>query len=139
MSDFDNRAKTWDTAEKLSRAATIAACLKNHVDLSDVNTALEYGCGTGLLSFELSEDLPEVVLADSSPGMLEVARTKIAQTRTDHFRTELLDLTTNEAPTRSYDLIYTMMTLHHIPDTRNILSTFHEMLSSNGILVIVDL
>lgn len=139
MSDFDNRAKTWDTQQKLDRAKSIAACMRDNLDFSDVQIALEYGCGTGLLSFELSDDLPRVVLADSSPGMLEVANTKIAETGAAHFRTELLDLTTTSPSEQSYDLIYTLLTLHHIPDTQPILRTFHEMLNSGGTLVIVDL
>lgn len=62
MSDFDNRAKTWektwDTQQKLDRVKSIAACMRDNLDFSDVQIALEYGCGTGLLSFELSDDLP---------------------------------------------------------------------------------
>lgn len=41
-------------------------------------TALEYGCGTGLLSFNLQPFLGKIVLADTSEEMLEVLKEKIA-------------------------------------------------------------
>jgi ubiquinone/menaquinone biosynthesis C-methylase UbiE len=71
--------------------------------------ALEYGAGTGLLSFLLRDRLGEITLADVSEGMLD------------------------------FDVVYSLMTLHHIGDTDAILRAFHRVLAHPGLLCIADL
>jgi len=137
--DFDARARTWDTDDKRYRAARVADRLRAAVDLGNVGRALEYGCGTGLLSFELRDELAEVVLADTSEGMLEVAREKIAASGARHFSAERLDLSAGEKPAARFDLVFTLLTLHHIADTAGVLNAFHDCLNPGGHLVIVDL
>jgi ubiquinone/menaquinone biosynthesis C-methylase UbiE len=57
---FDNKAQTWDADPiKQERALAVAAALCQRVPLSTAWQALEYGCGTGLLSFALQADLGE--------------------------------------------------------------------------------
>ena len=50
-----------------------------------------------------------------------------------------LDLGADALPEERFDLVYTLMTLHHIPDTAKILGCFHSMLNPGGILCIADL
>ena len=38
-----------------------------------------------------------------------------------------------------FDLVYTLMTLHHIPDTAKILGSFQALLQPGGVLCIADL
>lgn len=137
--DFDARARTWDSDDKRYRASRVAQSLRDLVDLGAVGTALEYGCGTGLLSFELRDELAQVLLADTSEGMLAVAREKIATSGATHFSAKRLDLAAGESPASRFDLVFTLLTLHHIPDTGSILRAFHGCLNPGGHLVIVDL
>ena len=138
--DFDTRAKQWDSDPiKWERAAAVAAAIRNRVQLSPDLNAMEYGCGTGLLSFALHQELGAITLADSSMGMLAVLQKKIAASGVDHLRPLHLDLTTDPLPTERYDLIYTLMTLHHVSDVERILRDFHALLRPNGTLCIADL
>ncbi len=138
--DFDAKAQEWDNDPvKLERAAAVAAAIRNRVRLSPDLSALEYGCGTGLLSFALSRELGSITLADSSAGMLAVLREKIAASGADHLRPMRLDLTVDPLPAERYDLIYTLMTLHHVSDVDRILRDFHALLRPDGALCIADL
>lgn len=138
--DFDAKAQEWDNDPvKLERAATVAAAIRNRVRLSPDLSALEYGCGTGLLSFALYRELGSITLADSSAGMLAVLREKIAASGADHLRPMRLDLTVDPLPAERYDLIYTLMTLHHVSDVDRILRDFHALLRPDGALCIADL
>ncbi|MDG4563291.1 MAG: class I SAM-dependent methyltransferase [Candidatus Competibacter sp.] len=138
--DFDAKAQEWDNDPvKLERAAAVAAAIRNQVRLSPDLSALEYGCGTGLLSFALSRELGSITLADSSAGMLAVLREKIAASGADHLRPMRLDLTVDPLPAERYDLIYTLMTLHHVSDVDRILRDFHALLRPDGALCIADL
>ena len=50
-----------------------------------------------------------------------------------------LDLLVDPPPAQRFDLIYTAMTLHHVPDTDHILRVFHDLLKPGGTLCIADL
>ena len=139
MSKFDEEAKDWDTPESQERAANIAEAIRSHVPLTSKMSAFDYGCGTGQLSFELRDELGPITLADTSEGMLEVLRGKIKEASADEMKPVKLDLSTEPLPDERFDLIYTMMALHHIPDTEHILSQFYVLLNSGGYLCVADL
>ena len=69
--DFDARAATWDDdPTKVERAQAVADEIVARVPLTRAMRALEYGCGTGLLSFILRARLGDITLADVSDGGL---------------------------------------------------------------------
>lgn len=140
MINFNERAKDWDSdPAKVERARLVAGAMRSQVTLTPQMSALEYGCGTGLLSFALQDSLGKVCLADSSPGMLAVLAQKISLSGLDNMTARLLDLATDPLPQERYDLIYSLMTLHHVPDTDAILQRFHALLKQNGVVCIADL
>lgn len=139
MSRFDEEAKTWDTPESQERAEQIASSIRTQLSLSKDMAAFEYGCGTGQLSFELRDQLGSITLADSSTGMLNVLNDKIKKNSADNMNSVQLDLTNDPLPDQNFDLIYTAMTLHHIPDIDDILRKFHQLLKPGGTLCIADL
>ena len=78
MSEFDEKAATWDDDPNRAKMAKfIAGRLASAVDLAGIKTAMEYGSGTGLMSFVLKEDIREIILMDDSVKMTKVARQKI--------------------------------------------------------------
>ena len=138
--DFDVRAATWDEdPAKRERASAVAAGIRGRVNLSAEMSAMEYGAGTGLLSFELAGELGPITLTDSSSGMLDVARAKVAATRASQMRVQPLDLTRDPLPTERYNIIYSMMTLHHVPGTADLLRKLFVLLQPGGHLCIADL
>jgi ubiquinone/menaquinone biosynthesis C-methylase UbiE len=137
--DFDEKAKDWDTPESRDRAMHIADAIRSQVPLSPEMSAFEYGCGTGQLSFELRDKIGPITLADNSKGMLEVLRDKIKAKSAKDMKPVKLNLPTDPVPDEQFDLVYTMMTLHHIPDTRQIFSQFYDLLHSGGYLCVADL
>ncbi len=140
MTDFDQKARDWDAdPAKAERAGAVAGAIRKLVPMQPWFSALEYGCGTGLLSFALQPYVAKITLADSSPGMLDVLRGKIAASGIRNMTPVRLDLCADPLPAERYDLIYTLMTLHHIPDTERILKDFHALLAQDGYLSIADL
>jgi SAM-dependent methyltransferase len=137
---FDERAATWDAdPTKVSRANAIAAAIARDVPLSRAMRALEYGCGTGLVTFALRERVGDVTLADLSDGMLDVVRQKIVATGDVGLHAAKLDLLADPLPEHRFDVVYSAMTLHHVPDTDAILRRFHAVLARPGWLAIADL
>src|ERR1044072_5126290 len=140
MTTFDERAKDWDSdPKKVERARAVAEAIRRAIPLSNELKALEYGCGTGLLSFALQSDLGEITLADTSQGMLDVLREKIADAGVTNMHPVRLDLASDPLPAERYDLTYSLMTLHHIHDANHMLVKFHGLLKPNGYLLVADL
>ena len=138
--DFDERSKTWDDDPmKTTRAQAVADGILARVPSSVAKRGLEYGCGTGLLSFALRLHLQHIFLADSSPGMLAVLQKKIAAAGVVNMHPMMLDLMTDPLPKERFDIVYSLMTFHHIPDTDRILTDFFTLLVSPGYLCIADL
>ncbi|WP_243320247.1 class I SAM-dependent methyltransferase [Geothrix sp. SG200] len=139
MSDFDVKAATWDQDPiKVERATTVGRAIAGSVAVEG-RTILEYGCGTGLLGFVLQPLAGHVTLADTSAGMLEVLRGKVAATGAANMTPLRLDLLADPLPAGRFDLVCSLMTLHHIPDTPGILEKFHQVLAPGGWVALSDL
>jgi len=140
MTDFDARAATWDAdPQKVARARLVAQAIAARVPDLSSRRVLEYGCGTGLLGFALRPAVASVTLADSSPGMLEEVRRKIAASGFGEMTPLRLDLATDPPPPERFGLVCSLMTLHHVPDTRGLLLGFRELLEPDGALCLADL
>ena len=136
---FDEVAHTWDSPDKLQRAQDVAAAIAAAIPLSPAMTAMDYGCGTGLVAWELAPRLAHITLTDTSAGMREVVAQRLAERPDiDRFTLSDVDLAVQPAP-GSYDLVYSSLVLHHIPDTAGILRAFHEALHPGGWVAVVDL
>jgi 2-polyprenyl-3-methyl-5-hydroxy-6-metoxy-1,4-benzoquinol methylase len=140
MDDFADRAQGWDAdTRKSGRAAAVADAIRTEVAIPRGARGLEFGAGTGLLSVELRDDLGSAVLVDRSAAMLEVASGTITALGLSHLRTMQMDLADDPLPAERFDLIYSLMALHHVPDTDGILRRFHALLDPGGHLCLADL
>ena len=140
MTNFDERARDWDSdPDKVERARQVADAIRRVIPLSNEMKALEYGCGTGLLSFALQSELGQIALADASQRMLDVLSEKIASAGVTNMHPMRLDLASDPLPRERYDLTYSLMVLHHIHDVNQILFKFYDLLIPNGYLLIADL
>lgn len=140
MTNFDERAKDWDSdPDKVERARAVAEAIRTTMPLTKDMKVLEYGCGTGLVSFALQSDLGQITLADTSQGMLDVLTQKIANAQVTNMHPVMLDLASDPLPEERYDVTYSLLTLHHIQDVDMILGKFHDVLVPEGYLLIADL
>lgn len=142
MKHFDKQAKEWDNdPKKTERAITIAKEMTDFIQPKKSMNAFEFGCGTGLLSYQLKDFFKTITLADTSEGMIKVLQEKISNENIKNFKQILVDLLEDDAVINenSSDVIYTLMTLHHILDIDKILRIFNAMLKTGGYLCIADL
>jgi len=78
MSEFDKKAGEWDKNQMhLERTKAVARKLFEMVTITPNMKALEFGAGTGLLSFYLKDRFSEITLMDSSLEMLKMAEQKM--------------------------------------------------------------
>jgi SAM-dependent methyltransferase len=101
--------------------------------------AIEVGAGTGLLGLALAGDVGELVLADPSTGMLEVAREKLATRGDGRVSAIHLDLLGDPPPQPAFDLAVSLLVLHHLSDTGADMRAVHALLKPGGWLALADL
>lgn len=137
---FDDEARNWDNdAAKVERARLLANEIRNFIKPDGSTNAFELGCGTGLLSFFLKDDFKSITMADTSPGMLEVLKKKIEEHHITNMHPVLVDVLKSKLDVEPVQVIYTLMTLHHIKDISPLLKTLHNMLLKEGYVCIGDL
>ncbi len=137
---FDQKAQEWDAhPAKREMAQLFAAEIKKNVALTATMELLEFGCGTGLVSMELHRQVASIIMLDTSPGMIEVLREKIACHAIGNLQPRLGDLVAIDPSKESFDLIYSNMALHHVVNTEQTLAELAQLLKPCGVLCIGDL
>lgn len=134
---FDSIAEDW---EKLKREIIGSADLNQLIlkNISDSNTIVDLGCGTGDLLDFLKEKANRLIGVEKSPKMLEKARRRFAgsEKNIDLRIGELEHLPLREGEA---DLAVVNMVLHHLPDPTKALHEVHQVLKKGDFFIIVDL
>ena len=137
---FDDEAATWDDDPgHEARQVAVAQAIAEAVDLGPDTRALDVGGGTGRLSILLADRVGSVVVTDPSGGMVQVAQERIeAAGLADRLRAVRADLTSDPIE-GSYDVAWSSMALHHVPDLDALLRALAGLLAGGGRLAIADL
>jgi ubiquinone/menaquinone biosynthesis C-methylase UbiE len=147
MPTFDERAADWDTPDKVDRAEVLADAIVQRLAIPPGARAIEIGAGTGLLGLAvaarlsaLGKPLAELVLADPSQGMLDVAAAKLRDPRFAFARTTRFALTADPLPDGSpFDLALSLLVLHHVESTTAAFAALHDLVRGGGRLALADL
>lgn len=136
---FAQKSKDWDeNSKRVQGAKAIADAIVKNIELNSGMHIMDFGAGTGLLSYCLSNDVAKVTAMDNSPSMLEVFLEK-----SEEFGciTEVMELDLSEdVPTGLvFDGIVSSMTIHHLKDTEAMLSKMYALLPDNGFIALADL
>jgi ubiquinone/menaquinone biosynthesis C-methylase UbiE len=137
---FDEAAKTWDkNIVHIQRTEAIKKELLSRLHNTKDMTALEFGAGTGLLSFALREYFSDIVMMDNSLEMHNISKSKIIESNITNLHAVFFDLEKDDYKDKTFDVIFSQMVLHHVTDIKAILHKFYNLLNPNGIIAIADL
>lgn len=140
MENFDSFAKEWDTESRIERAKAIANEIRTHIEInSNKKSAVEFGCGTGLVGFQLTDCFKSITFADSSSGMIEQVKKKLSDANIQNASTLYTDFIETIPTDFRVDYIFSSLVLHHIIDTKTIFERLYKILNRGGHLLIVDL
>lgn len=95
-------------------------------------TALDIGCGTGIIGKGLSPLVKRVIAVDISPDMLKKATTE------PNLEYTYGDAQCLQFPDNSFDLVTMRMALHHIEDTGKAVSEAYRVLKKRGRFVLCE-
>jgi 2-polyprenyl-3-methyl-5-hydroxy-6-metoxy-1,4-benzoquinol methylase len=130
---FDRTAADYDRLGDLSENDGIRGWLLNVLPPVG-GRALDLGCGAGRDAVLLAERFTHVDAIDLSLPMIEIARAKRSRPNVAYRRADLLEATGSG----EYDLVLSVMTLHHVPDLQAALAHIKGLLAPGGRMVLVD-
>lgn len=136
---FNKSALSWDTQRRINRAKLLANSICDSLGNTNELTALEIGCGTGLISYELSDKFQKIYCVDKSKEMLNIMNEKIIYYDIRNLYIYNMDLLNNEEYFGKFDVVYSSMVFHHIVNIETKLKTVYNLLKKDGRLVIIDL
>ncbi|MGD0659357.1 MAG: class I SAM-dependent methyltransferase [Syntrophorhabdales bacterium] len=138
--DFDKEAASWDERPlRVKLAKDIADAILKQITLTSDMDALDFGCGTGLLTVQLQPLVHSITGMDSSQGMLDVFNAKIARLKLTNMRALLVDLDKGDTLAGNYHLIVSNMTLHHVKEIGPLFDHFYSIMAHSGYLCVADL
>lgn len=138
--DFDKAASSWDeNPGRVKMAGCVAGAIRAEIPISSDMDAIDYGCGTGLITFALQPYLRSITGLDSSQGMLDELERKASDQGISNVHTMRADLENGTVPNLQVNLLTTSMTMHHISDIGTVLRAFNGMLCDGGYLAVADL
>lgn len=138
--NFDEKAKDWDKdPSRVERAGIFAKEILKFLGETKPVNALEFGSGTGLVSFALKDRFKSITMADNSEGMIRVLMEKIKNERILNMKPLCVDIFKEKDRLSGFDILYTLLTLHHIKDIGETFKWFNAALNPGGYLCIGDL
>lgn len=140
MDRFSEQAEDWDEQPgKAERAQAAADAIRAALDLRPGMTAIEIGGGTGLLSRALADVLGSVTVTDVAPGMVEAAKTVLSDPRFEGWEAALLDIEHDTLPGTRYDVVLSLLALHHMGDVGAVIGRMAGLLGPGGQIALLDL
>ena len=135
---FAEKSKSWDmNSKRVKNAKSIAKSIQKNIELKPTMKLMDFGAGTGLLSYFVAPYVDTIVMVDNSPSMLEKFREKASEfeCKTEVREVDLSATTLNE----KFDGIISSMTIHHVEDQKALFTKFYNMLEEGGFIAIADL
>lgn len=141
MTAFDKKAAEWDlNPERLKLHSEIMQKIIDRLPLQNNWHALEFGCGTGLMSFLLSDKLGQIDCIDTSAGMIKELNKKLTLPNApENVTAHCKSLEQDTFDTGSFDFLFTILALHHIEDVEGIIKLFGKIVKKGGYIALVDL
>ncbi len=131
---WDRAAGSYDREEKrdgkIHRA--ISHLVKSYLKPTD--TVLDFGCGTGLFSRELSGAVNTIHAIDLSSKMIALARTKTQDPNIEYAHATIFD---EHLKPGTYDVMFSFYILHLLEDPEAAVVRMHQLLKPGGLLISV--
>jgi len=137
--DFDKEAATWDAPPRVKLAEDVSSAIREQLCPTRDMDILDFGCGTGLISFSLAPLVRSVTGIDTSRGMFDVFEHKARVSAVGNVTVFCLDLTGADVIPGRYHAVVSSMAVHHVKDTRALLAHFHRALLPGGKICVADL
>lgn len=105
--------------------------------LKNTDIVLDYACGTGITTVELSKSVKKIHAIDISEDMINVAKSKSVQKSISNIKFEVSDIYNEKFKENSFDVVMAFNILYFIKDIDSVLNRINKLLKPDGIFVSV--
>ncbi|MCX9009805.1 MAG: methyltransferase domain-containing protein [Candidatus Methanoperedens sp.] len=132
---WDKMANYYDREEKKDELTYIKIIekTKKYLKISDV--VLDYGCGTGLISNEIADNVKEIHAIDISFKMIEIAKRKADGRKIKNIEYANSTIFDERYKRGSFDVILVFYILHLLEDTPKVMKRMNELLKPGGLII----
>jgi ubiquinone/menaquinone biosynthesis C-methylase UbiE len=135
---FDMIANRYDTPERIHIAKETSNAIREYLVDAKNKSAIDFGCGTGLVGMDLLDDFNSMLFLDTSQNMINQIKQKISGFQLQNADTLCFDFEKDRLSDLHADYIFMAQVLLHIKDVELILSRLYDVLNPGGHLLIVD-
>lgn len=135
---WERAASRYDTEERIHVADIIVQAIRSQLKDTKEKTALDYGCGTGLIGLGLTGLFKSILFVDSSAQMIDQVNRKIEAGHIEGAAAMRCDFLEQAPSLLPVDYVILSQVLLHIKDSRSILARLYDILEKGGHLLIVD-
>ena len=135
---FDSIANSYDNPERHHIAKVASDAIKEYLGDAKSKSAIDFGCGTGLVGMNLLSEFESMIFLDASENMLHIVETKISEVDSGNASTLCFDFESSSQSDLRADYIFMAQVLLHIQDYEALLAKLHAVLNDEGHLLIVD-
>lgn len=125
---YDNRVKKYEESYKKA-IAKIKLYLKNE------DVILDYACGTGLISNEISRNVSKIHAIDISSKMLELAKSKADESKLKNIDFEQTTIFNDTFKKESFDVIIAFNVLHILENPKKQFKRINELLKPDAYFI----
>ncbi|WP_313340173.1 class I SAM-dependent methyltransferase [Sedimentibacter sp.] len=135
---FEMIANTYDTPERIQIAKVSSEAIREYLVDTKNKTAIDFGCGTGLVGVNLLNDFQSILFLDTSQKMINQIEQKISHYNIQNADTLCFDFEKDSLLDLKTDYIFMAQVLLHIKNYKEVLYKLYDVLNPGGHLIIVD-
>ncbi|GLC81647.1 class I SAM-dependent methyltransferase [Lacrimispora brassicae] len=135
---FEMIADKYDTSERIQIAKVSSNAILEYVVDGKNKSAIDFGCGTGLVGMNLLDDFKSILFLDTSQNMIHQIEQKISGSHIQNAATLCFDFEKDSLGDLHSDYIFMVQVLLHIKDYKSVLEKLYDVLNPGGHLIIID-
>ncbi len=135
---FWNRmAKSYDREEEKDKPSYIEIIKRTRKHLKPTDILLDFGCGTGNASNDLSSNVMSIHGIDISENMINISKEKAIKQQNKNIEYSTTDIFDNSIQPNTYDVVIALYILHLVEDPSQVLNRINELLKPGGVFISV--
>jgi 2-polyprenyl-3-methyl-5-hydroxy-6-metoxy-1,4-benzoquinol methylase len=134
---WDKSAYKFDKEGKKENQTNIRIIERAKKYLKTSDTVLDFGCGTGLISNEIADDVKFIHALDFSSKMIEIAKAKADNRKIQNIEYTYSTIFDDKYKNGSFDVILAFYILHLLEDNKKTIQRINDLLKPGGLIISV--